>query len=107
MTEPSSAKVTTLTRLDGLISKCCQSAVDVRQRTTWQLECAGCGSECLAVSPVGCKNCGLPVKPEGRSSTGWTHDSGSGTEGWQGIRCPGMLCGAFPEDAARNPAAVS
>ena len=43
-----------------------------------------------------CANCALPVMPLAASSTGWTHDSGSPVEGWQGVRCPGRLCGATP-----------
>ncbi len=44
-----------------------------------------------------CDNCGREVKPLAGSSTGWTH---SGT--WQGVRCPGMLCGAVPAGAPRG-----
>lgn len=45
-----------------------------------------------------CANCALPVMRAASSSTGWTHDSGSPVEGWQGVRCPGALCGATPRD---------
>jgi hypothetical protein len=38
-----------------------------------------------------CANCGLTIKADNRSFTGWTHDGD-----WQGKRCPGMICGATP-----------
>jgi len=50
-----------------------------------------------------CKNCGLPIQRERhksaldheqlRSRSGWTH-GGHMRDDWQGIRCPGRLCGA-------------
>jgi hypothetical protein len=38
-----------------------------------------------------CTNCGYRITPLHQSSTGWTH-----TGDWEGIRCPGLLCGAEP-----------
>lgn len=37
-----------------------------------------------------CRNCGRAIRA-GNTSTGWTH-----VGGWQGVRCPGDLCGAAP-----------
>jgi hypothetical protein len=50
-----------------------------------------------------CANCALPIMRLASSSTGWTHDSGSPVEGWQGVRCPGLLCGATEQGAASSP----
>lgn len=36
-----------------------------------------------------CAHCGMAVTREAHSSTGFTH-----VGKWQGIRCPGLLCGA-------------
>lgn len=38
-----------------------------------------------------CNNCGHVIRPHDGSSTGWTHD-----DAWQGVRCPGLVCGATP-----------
>lgn len=37
-----------------------------------------------------CQHCGHPIEAA-PTSTGWTHGGA-----WQGVRCPGMLCGATP-----------
>jgi hypothetical protein len=43
-----------------------------------------------------CANCARPIERHPKSATGWWHKAPSPVEGWQGIRCPGMLCGATP-----------
>lgn len=51
---------------------------------------------------IRCVHCGEPIRrawPK-QSSTGWTHDPGVSDRGWQGIRCPRMVCGATPPAAA-------
>lgn len=45
--------------------------------------------------PPSCGNCGFPIE-NAETSTGWTH-----VGNWQGVRCPGRLCGATP--ATRRP----
>lgn len=42
--------------------------------------------------PPSCRNCGNPIEGAG-SSTGWTH-----VGNWQGVRCPGLMCGATPAE---------
>lgn len=37
-----------------------------------------------------CMNCGATIETA-LTSTGWTHIGD-----WKGVRCQGMLCGAFP-----------
>lgn len=49
---------------------------------------------------IRCVNCSEPIRRSDQSSTGWTHDPGRPDRGWQGIRCPGHLCGATPPAAA-------
>jgi hypothetical protein len=56
----------------------------------------------IALGKPLCGNCALPIKPLAGSPTGWTHDSGSPVEGWQGVRCPGMVCGAAPSKEKRT-----
>lgn len=49
-----------------------------------------------------CTHCRHPIMKDGRSSTGWTHfpDPPDPNKGWQGVRCPGLLTGATPDDDA-------
>ncbi len=47
----------------------------------------------VLATPV-CLNCERRVRPLASSSTGWTHGVERGD--WQGVRCPGRICGAWP-----------
>lgn len=46
--------------------------------------------------PLECRHCDHPIRRNPSSSTGWEHWPGDPAKGWQGIRCPGRICGAEP-----------
>lgn len=46
-----------------------------------------------------CATCGLPIRRDPRSPTGWTHGrTRRHHHHWQGKRCPGRITGATPLD---------